>query len=160
MTCHNCRAECRRFGKRKNRQRYQCSLCHKVFTDARDQTRTRAAELSAGDALRKRLEAFADQLEQQRAALVSTAQGEGISGEEKPREELGMLYGNVNTSEQRPTESQLSRMAVLAKDVAGKRSKFEESLKALTPLNQELEKRKLAPVRPAAGEDGQKKTAA
>jgi len=71
-----------------------------------------------------------------------------------------MLYGNVNTSEQRPTESQLSRMTVLAKDVAGKRTKFEESLKALTPLNQELEKRKLAPVRPAAGEDGQKKTAA
>ncbi len=130
------------------------------ITDARDQARARAAGLPAGDALRKKLEAFADQMEQQRAALVSTAQGEGISGEEKPREELGMLYGNVNNSEQRPTESQLSRMADLEKDVAGKRSKFEESLKPLTPLNQELEKRKLAPVRPAAGEDGQKKTAA
>ena len=38
MTCHNCRAECRKFGKRQNRQRYQCSQCHKVFTDARDAT--------------------------------------------------------------------------------------------------------------------------
>ena len=38
MTCHNCRSECRRFGKRNKRQRYQCSLCQKVFTDARDQT--------------------------------------------------------------------------------------------------------------------------
>lgn len=38
MTCHNCRSECRKFGKRANRQRYQCSQCHKVFTDARDKS--------------------------------------------------------------------------------------------------------------------------
>jgi len=38
VTCHNCRTECRKFGKRQNRQRYQCSQCRKVFTDARDNT--------------------------------------------------------------------------------------------------------------------------
>lgn len=38
MTCHNCRSECRKFGKRQNRQRYQCNQCRKVFTDARDTT--------------------------------------------------------------------------------------------------------------------------
>lgn len=38
MTCHNCRSECRKFGKRQNRQRYQCNRCGKVFTDARNQT--------------------------------------------------------------------------------------------------------------------------
>ena len=38
MTCHSCRTECRKFGKRQNRQRYQCSQCRKVFTDARDNT--------------------------------------------------------------------------------------------------------------------------
>ena len=38
MTCHNCRSECRKFGKRQNRQRYQCQQCRKVFTDARDNT--------------------------------------------------------------------------------------------------------------------------
>jgi len=38
VTCHNCRTECRKFGKRGNRQRYQCTQCSKVFTDARDQT--------------------------------------------------------------------------------------------------------------------------
>jgi len=36
MTCHNCRIECRKFEKRKNRQRYQCSQCHKVFTEPRE----------------------------------------------------------------------------------------------------------------------------
>ena len=38
MTCHNCRAECRKFGKRGDRQRHQCTQCRKVFTDARDNT--------------------------------------------------------------------------------------------------------------------------
>jgi transposase-like protein/IS1 family transposase len=38
VTCHNCRTECRKFGKRKDRQRYQCTQCRKVFTDARDNT--------------------------------------------------------------------------------------------------------------------------
>jgi transposase-like protein len=38
MTCHNCRTERRKFGKRQNRQRYQCNQCRKVFADARDKT--------------------------------------------------------------------------------------------------------------------------
>jgi transposase-like protein/IS1 family transposase len=38
VTCHNCRTDCRKFGKRKDRQRYQCTQCGKVFTDARDNT--------------------------------------------------------------------------------------------------------------------------
>ena len=38
MTCYSCRTECRKFGKRQNRQRFQCTQCRKVFTDARDNT--------------------------------------------------------------------------------------------------------------------------
>src|SRR5579862_7603914 len=38
VTCHNCRTECRKFGKRGSRQRYQCTQCRKVFADARDNT--------------------------------------------------------------------------------------------------------------------------
>ena len=38
MTCHNCRIDCRKFGKRGNRQRYQCQQCRRIFTDARDNT--------------------------------------------------------------------------------------------------------------------------
>jgi IS1 family transposase/transposase-like protein len=35
MTCHSCRIECRKFGKRGNRQRFQCTTCRKVFTESR-----------------------------------------------------------------------------------------------------------------------------
>lgn len=38
MTCHNCRVECRKFGRRKNCQRFQCAQCRKVFTDPRNNT--------------------------------------------------------------------------------------------------------------------------
>jgi IS1 family transposase/transposase-like protein len=38
VTCHSCRIECRKFGKRSNRQRYQCTQCRKVFTEPREDT--------------------------------------------------------------------------------------------------------------------------
>src|SRR5438128_7274516 len=34
MRCHNCRSECRKFGKHRNGlTRYQCRQCHKTFTE-------------------------------------------------------------------------------------------------------------------------------
>jgi photosystem II stability/assembly factor-like uncharacterized protein len=71
--------------------------------------------------------ALADELERQRVSLVSSKQGEGISGEEKLREELGTLYGNVNMHEGRPTASQLTRMAVLEKQLADATATFEKA---------------------------------
>ena len=68
--------------------------------------------------------ARADEMERQRVSLVSSKQGEGISGEEKLREELGMLYGNVNMYEGRPTASQLTRMTVLEQQLAAAEAAF------------------------------------
>jgi hypothetical protein len=73
--------------------------------------------------------ALADDMERQRVALVSSKQGEGISGEEKLREELGTLYGNVNMHEGRPTSSQLTRMEVLEQQLAAATSAFEKAAK-------------------------------
>jgi transposase-like protein len=37
MTCHNCRTECRKFGKHRNGlSRYQCRQCHKTFTEPQE----------------------------------------------------------------------------------------------------------------------------
>jgi transposase-like protein/IS1 family transposase len=38
VTCHNCRIECKKNGKRDGRQRYQCRQCKRRFSDARDNT--------------------------------------------------------------------------------------------------------------------------
>jgi hypothetical protein len=118
------------------------------IADLRDQARVRAGKLPAGDALRKRIEVFADALEAQRAALVSTKESEGgISGDEKLREELGTLYGNVNLSEGRPTESQITRMGVLAAGLEAAARKFEAAAdKEITGLNDLLARKKLEPL--------------
>ncbi len=125
-----------------------------AIVDTRDQLRARAEGLPAGDALRKRLEATADAFEKQRAAIVSTKQGEGISGEEKLREELVSLYGAVNFYEGRPTASQVQRMAVLAKQLDAAGAQYQAACdKELKLLGAEMEKRKLQPVKPLTHED-------
>jgi hypothetical protein len=117
------------------------------IADARDQARARAAALPAGDRLRPRLEALADRFEAQRTALVASKEGEGISGEEKLREELGVLYGNVNGYEGRPTESQRRRMNVLAKQLDAASAALDTTLaREAAPLNRELTRRTLEPV--------------
>jgi hypothetical protein len=130
-----------------------------AIVDARDQARTRAAGLPAADALRKPLEAFADRLEAQRTSLVSSKQGEGISGEEKLREELGALYGNVNGYEGRPAESQINRMGVLAGQLDQAVAAFEAALaKDAASLNAQLAKRKIDPMTRLTQEEWNKRS--
>ena len=96
-----------------------------AITGARDQARTAAAGLADKDPLQGRLSAFAESLDRQRTALVSSQRGEGISGEEKLREEIGLLYGNVNVYEGRPTQSQIDRMSVLDAELTAAVGRFE-----------------------------------
>jgi photosystem II stability/assembly factor-like uncharacterized protein len=118
------------------------------IADARDQARARAEKLPKGDPLRKRLEAFGDAMEAQRGALVSTRESEsGISGDEKLREELSTLYGNVNSYDGRPTESQVNRMGVLRADLEAAYKKFGTAAdKEIAALNPQLERKKLDPI--------------
>ena len=90
---------------------------------------------------------FTAALDDQRGALVSMKQGEGISADEKLREELGMLYGNVNGFEGRPTASQLDRMAVLAKQLDEAVARFDKTIAQVPTLNEELAKRKMDALR-------------
>ena len=118
------------------------------IADARDQARTRAEKLPKGDGLRKRLDALADSFETQRAALVASKEAEGgISGEEKLREEIGMLYGNVNGYDGRPTQSQIQRMGVLGKQLDAAYATFEATMaKETAAVNAQLAKKKLDPI--------------
>ena len=129
-----------------------------AITNARDQARARAAKVKDGDPVRKRVEAFAEGLERQRTALVSSKQGEGMAGEEKLREELGGLYGNVNGYEGKPTVSQVSRMGVLAKQLDAAAAKYDAVMgKDLAAVNAELTKKKLEPIAKLTQEDWGKK---
>jgi hypothetical protein len=130
------------------------------ITDARDQAGARAGALPQGDALRKRLEAFQKTMEGLRQALVSVKEGEVVSGEDKLREELGLLFGVVNLYEGRPTQSQVTRMGVLGKDLEAAYAKFKSAVaKDVPPLNAQLASRKLEPVTPLTEETWKAKQA-
>ena len=117
------------------------------IANARDQARDRAAKLETRDPLRRRVDALASALEDQRKALVASKEGEGISGEEKLREEIGVLYGNVNSYEGRPTESQRRRMGVLARQLDVAHAAFEATMaKEGTAVNQQLARKKIDPI--------------
>jgi hypothetical protein len=123
------------------------------ITDARDQARARAARLPAGDSLRKRLEVLEKAMEEQRRALVSVKEGEVVSGEDKLREELGMLYGMVNLNEGRPTQSQITRMETLGTDLEAAYAKFQGAVsKELASLNAALKGKKLEALEPLTEE--------
>ncbi len=131
------------------------------IADARDQAKARAEKLPQAEGLRKRLTAIADGFEKQRTALVASKEAEGgISGEEKLREEIGMLYGNVNGYEGRPTQSQIQRMGVLGKQLDAALAQFEASFKKdAEPLSGQLQKRKLEPIVKLTREEWEKRAA-
>jgi photosystem II stability/assembly factor-like uncharacterized protein len=129
-----------------------------AITDARDQARTRAEPLPKGDALRKRLDSFAAAMEERRQSLVSVKEGEVVSGEDKLRENLGDLYGNVNFNEGRPTLSQLNRLSVLGKDLDAAAAKFKDAVdKDLSSLNAALKAKKLEAITPLSEEEWRKR---
>ena len=77
-------------------------------------------------------------------APVATSKGEEISGDERLREELGTLHGNVNGFDGRPTKSQVDRMDVLAMELDAAVAAFNAATtKELAVLNQELTKKKI-----------------
>ena len=129
-----------------------------AITDARDQARARAEKLKKDEHLREQLETLADKLEKQRVALVATKEGEGISGEEKLREELGTLYGDVNGYDGRPTISQINRMGVLSGDLDRALADFDATASAEFPaVNALLAKQKLDAIGKLTEEEWEKR---
>jgi len=128
------------------------------LADLRDQTNERQTRLGPKDAaLSKRVVAFSTALEAHRVSLVAQQEGEGISGEEKLREELGMLYGNVNGYNGRPTKSQIDRMGGLSRDLDAAWARFNGVAREMGLLNAEFAKRKIEAIKPMTEEAWRKK---
>ncbi len=117
----------------------------------RDSARARAAATEDGG-VRRRLEAYADELEAFRADLVSPS--ETFGGEEKLRERLGNLFGAVSRYDGRPTEPQLRRTDAMRAEMDGVRTRFDGLTGArLGELNAFLEGRGLEPLAFASREE-------
>jgi len=118
------------------------------ITDAATQANARSAKLGERDITKKRLDAFAQSVQQLRGQLVATKEGGGITGEEKLREHLGDLYGGVNEYEGRPTQSQIDRMGALQKELDKVVAEFDAlSARELPGINASLQKQRQEPVK-------------
>ncbi len=123
----------------------------------RDSAAKSAAKLPEADPLRARLTQFTDSADAFRSKIVATKEGGMITGEERLREFLADLYGDVNSYEGRPTDSQVARGEVLGHELEDVIHEFTDmTSKQLPELNTALQAKKLGPIAVISEEDWRK----
>lgn len=118
----------------------------------------RAAKLSANDPLAVRLRAASAQVDELRRKIVATKEGGAITGEERLRENLADLYGNVNGYEGRPAQTQVDRADAMARELADVVRDFDAWLaKELSSINSALSGKGLEAITPLTRAEWDKK---
>ena len=107
----------------------------------------RAAQLPANDQLMARLRAASAKLDELRKKIVATKEGGAITGEERLRENLAQLYGDVNNYEGRPSQTQVDRTAAIGHELTDVVKDFDSWLaKELAGINSALSAKHLEPI--------------
>jgi hypothetical protein len=115
--------------------------------DAANARATKLPGLPGADALRQRLSTLADAVDKIRAKIVATKEGGMITGEERLREYMGGLYGDVNGYDGRPTDEQISRSETLGRELDDVIREFTTLTgQQLPPINRQLRINKLEPI--------------
>jgi len=110
----------------------------------------RAGRLPAGDALATRLGAASAAVDELRRKIVATKEGGMITGEERLRENLADLYGNVVFYEGRPSATQVDRADAIEHELADVVAAFDGWAAAeLGGLNAALGTKQLEPIKAA-----------
>jgi len=133
------------------------SYATSAIETVKDSATARAAKLPAKDALRARLQQLADESDKLRTKIVATKEGGMITGEERIRELLGKLYGNVNNYEGRPADYEVRRTNDLGRELEDVITGFRKMTdKELPAINSGLQKKKLEPIKVLSETDWQK----
>jgi photosystem II stability/assembly factor-like uncharacterized protein len=118
----------------------------------------RASKLSKDDPLAKRLRDASAQADEFRKKIVATKEGGMITGEERLREFLADLYGNLVGYEGQPSQTQVERADSLAHELADIVQEFNAWVaKELGGLNSAIAQKQLTPVKPLTREDWEKR---
>jgi len=129
-----------------------------TLTDRIDAARAacdaRAKALAAGDPLVSRLKDLAVKLQDTKQKIVATKEGGAITGEERIREHLDLVYGAVNGWEGRPARYQLERIDVLRRELAEVTKGFDALVAGdIRALEGPLGEKKLEPIPTTARAD-------
>jgi photosystem II stability/assembly factor-like uncharacterized protein len=99
---------------------------------------------AADDALKNRLQTASDQVDELRKKIVATKEGGAITGEERLREYLANLYGDVNSYEGKPSQTQIERAAALERELADVTKSFNDWLaREMNGINAALTQKQL-----------------
>lgn len=113
----------------------------------RSELENRAQSLPAGDALAQRIRDASAAADVLRKKIVATKEGGMITGEERLRENLTDLYGNVIFYDGRPSQMELDRTDAIGHELSDVAAAFDAwSAKDLAALNTELAAKSLKPV--------------
>ena len=106
----------------------------------------RISKLPNEDPLTKRLRTAAGEMDGFRKKIVATKEGGMITGEERLREFLAELYGNVVGYEGLPSRTQAERAQVIERELADVVKDFETWVaKELPGVNTAITQKQLAP---------------
>ena len=84
-----------------------------------------------------------------RSKIVATKEGGAITGEERIREFMTGIYGDITNYEGRPTDSQSARADALSHELDDVVKQLDElTSRDLTKINEGLRKKKLEPIQP------------
>jgi photosystem II stability/assembly factor-like uncharacterized protein len=128
-----------------------------AIVGVRDQANAAAAKLGANDPLRKQLTALAEAEDKVRGKIVATKEGGAITGEERLREFLAGLYGDVSGYEGHPTDAQVARGEVLQRELDDVVKEFNDTTsKQLGAVNKGLSAKGQKPITVLSEGDWQK----
>jgi hypothetical protein len=101
-----------------------------------------------------RLRVAQGQIDELRKKIVATKEGGAITGEERLRENLADLFGNVNNYEGRPSQTQVERSEAIARELTDVVKTFDDWLaKEMPGINSDLAKAKLESIVPITRAD-------
>jgi photosystem II stability/assembly factor-like uncharacterized protein len=107
----------------------------------------RAAKLPARDALATRLRAASATVDSLRAKIVATKEGGMITGEERLREHVTNLYGNLVFYDGRPSQTQVEAADALTRELADVVREFDAwAARGLAGLNSALAGKRLEQI--------------
>jgi hypothetical protein len=123
----------------------------------RDEANGRAAKIPASDALHTKLASLAASSDKLRAKIVATKEGGAITGEERLREYVTNVYGDVNSYDGRPTDAQIARTNALGRELEDVIKEFQKlTAEQLPGINAALSKQKMGPIQVIPEADWQK----
>ena len=127
----------------------------------RSAANARAPKLSEKDPLRKQLQKLVGECDALRSKIVATKEGGMITGEERIRELIGELYGNVTGYDGRPADYQVARTESLGHELQDVIDDFQKlTQKELPGINSSLKKKKMETIVVLSETDWQKKKTA